>query len=95
MMVFFYFSGRILNRFTKDTGIIDEMLPRSMADFIAVSRNILNIILYVNLMGKEVRVRVFKPIRVIVRNRCNYYEERTNIFWKMIPMGTKIQMSCN
>jgi len=35
-MVNIHFSGRILNRFTKDIGAIDEILPLPLLDFVHV-----------------------------------------------------------
>ena len=34
----FLFEGRILNRFSKDMGLLDENLPLVMFDFIQVKR---------------------------------------------------------
>lgn len=38
----FYFLGRILNRFTKDIGQMDSMLPMTFVDFYQVSLRLLS-----------------------------------------------------
>lgn len=37
---FYYFPGRILNRFSKDMGAIDEVLPAAMIDSLQVRSKI-------------------------------------------------------
>lgn len=43
-MLFYYFSGRILNRFTKDMGALDEILPRSLLDVLQIYSTLLCIL---------------------------------------------------
>lgn len=33
----FYFKGRIMNRFSKDIGYIDDLIPQTVGDFMIVN----------------------------------------------------------
>ncbi|XP_046392414.1 ATP-binding cassette sub-family C member 4-like isoform X2 [Ischnura elegans] len=44
-------SGRILNRFSKDMGSIDEMLPQTMVDSLQIFLSLLGIIIMVSIMN--------------------------------------------
>lgn len=44
LIVTFFMLGRILNRFSKDIGLIDEILPNILVDVIQVRYNIINFI---------------------------------------------------
>ena len=55
-------SGRILNRFSKDMGAIDELLPKAMMESIQIMLvmvGILAMISIVNPMGSAIRARRF------------------------------------
>ncbi|KAL7728495.1 hypothetical protein ACLKA6_012510 [Drosophila palustris] len=44
-------SGRILNRFSKDMGAIDELLPRAMMDFIQISLVMFGILIVISVVN--------------------------------------------
>ncbi|XP_034486075.1 multidrug resistance-associated protein 4-like [Drosophila innubila] len=44
-------SGRILNRFSKDMGAIDEMLPRAMMDFIQIALVMFGILIVISVVN--------------------------------------------
>ncbi|KAB7505946.1 Multidrug resistance-associated protein 4 [Armadillidium nasatum] len=61
--------GQILNRFTKDTGQVDDLLPPTMYDFITISfmlMGILSVILYLNIW-LIIAVAVLGVLLVFVR----------------------------
>lgn len=45
LTITFFILGRILNRFSKDIGLIDEILPNVLVDVIQVKYNIINFII--------------------------------------------------
>lgn len=44
-------SGRILNRFSKDMGAIDELLPRAMMDFIQIALVMFGILIVIGILN--------------------------------------------
>ncbi|XP_016960247.1 ATP-binding cassette sub-family C member 4 [Drosophila biarmipes] len=44
-------SGRILNRFSKDMGAIDELLPRAMMDFIQIALVMFGILIVISILN--------------------------------------------
>lgn len=45
MFFFFNISGRILNRFTKDMGALDEILPRTLLDVLQIYSTLIFILI--------------------------------------------------
>lgn len=44
-------SGRIMNRFSKDMGAVDEMLPKSMVDAVQIIFSMLGVIIIVAIVN--------------------------------------------
>uniref|UniRef100_A0A2S2Q0H4 Putative multidrug resistance-associated protein lethal n=1 Tax=Sipha flava TaxID=143950 RepID=A0A2S2Q0H4_9HEMI len=52
-------SGRILNRFSKDMGAIDEMLPIALMDCIQIGLTLLGIIIVVGIVNIYLMIPTF------------------------------------
>lgn len=52
-------SGRILNRFSKDMGAIDEYLPKAIMDFIQIALVMFGILIVITVINPILLVAVF------------------------------------
>lgn len=52
-------SGRILNRFSKDMGAIDELLPKALMDFIQVALVMIGILIVICIMNPILLLATF------------------------------------
>lgn len=52
-------SGRILNRFSKDMGAVDEMLPQAMIDCFQVKKGTFN--KYITKIGTYILLEISNP----------------------------------
>ncbi|KAH8336344.1 hypothetical protein KR059_002930 [Drosophila kikkawai] len=65
-------SGRILNRFSKDMGAIDELLPRAMMDFIQIALVMFGILIVISIVNPVLIAAILVVALVDVLILCLY-----------------------
>lgn len=72
-------SGRILNRFAKDMGVIDELLPRVLLDAIQTNLNMTGAILLTSVVNPLFLIPIFLIILIFFCARKIYLKTSKNI----------------
>lgn len=72
-------SGRILNRFAKDMGVIDELLPRVLLDAIHTNLNMTGAIILTSIVNPLFLIPIFFMVLVFLCARKVYLKTSKNI----------------
>lgn len=72
-------SGRILNRFAKDMGVIDELLPRVLLDAIHTNLNMIGAIILTSIVNPLFLIPIFFMVLVFLCARKVYLKTSKNI----------------